>query len=73
MGETLDRFGSLLGWKKLEKWNQCRAKYGHTKRNSASGSYQTIEKGSNDWQHVAKKNKLDLELFRYAQSLVEGQ
>lgn len=73
MGETLDRFGEYLGWKNLSKWDQCRAKYGSTKRNSASQSYAAVEKYSEEWHHIAKKNQLDLALFQHAETLFEKQ
>lgn len=73
MEETLDRLGAFSGWEKLPNWNACRAKYNNTKTNAASEKYQSVEKDTKAWHHIAKKNQFDLDLFEHAQTIFQMQ
>jgi hypothetical protein len=73
MDDTLDKFGKYMGWAGLPKFEECKAKFGKTKINSAAKSYTRIEPNSPEWNHLAKKNEYDLELFRLAEELFDVQ
>jgi hypothetical protein len=77
MEESLDRFGSYVGWDRLyhsgDRWNKCRVKFGSAKRNAASLPYDKIQPNTPEWKHLVKRNQLDLKLYQHAVELFQYQ
>ena len=79
MDETLDRFGTLLGWNRPplsgNKWNECldwmKSRGGGSNRNSHR--YGKLEPHRAEYKKLAEINHWDMQLYEYAVQLFHQQ
>jgi hypothetical protein len=71
MKVSLQRFGKAFGWTKHKDWDKCMASF--VDHGSNRNNHPHVNKDSLEWRELVQINKLDMELFNFAEQLFEEQ
>ena len=74
MSESIDRFGEIFGWVRLEKWAQCKDEFqGGKKRSNKNTQKKVVDRDADEWLLLSQINALDMKLFAHAVDIFHEQ